>query len=159
MKSMEDAQRTADELKQVIDEGMNKKATRYHHLLTGKIELEKGNHSQAIEHLGNAVSLLSHGPLNKRVEFIDPLALAYYRAGDLENALKQCEWITTLTQGRIRYADHYALSFFMLGKIYEQQGNSANAIEQYEKFLNLWKDADPGVAEVEEARKRIAELQ
>jgi hypothetical protein len=29
----------------------------------------------------------------------------------------------------------------------------ARAIEHYEKFLNLWKDADPGIAEVEDAKK------
>jgi DNA-binding SARP family transcriptional activator len=46
----------------------------------------------------------------------------------------------------------------MLGKIYEQQGQKSKAIEHYEKFLNLWKDADPGIAKVEDAKKRLTAL-
>jgi hypothetical protein len=34
----------------------------------------------------------------------------------------------------------------------------ANTIEHSEKFLSLWKDADPGIAEVEKAKKRLAAL-
>jgi len=37
----------------------------------------------------------------------------------------------------------------MLGKIHEQQGNTAKATEHYQKFLDLWKDADPEIAGVE----------
>jgi hypothetical protein len=29
---------------------------------------------------------------------------------------------------------------------------------RYEKFLSLWNDADPGIAEVEDARERLAGL-
>ena len=33
-----------------------------------------------------------------------------------------------------------------MDKIYEQQGNEAEAIERHAKFLTLWKDADPDIA-------------
>ncbi len=46
----------------------------------------------------------------------------------------------------------------MLSKICEEQRNKAKAIEHYKKFLSLWKDADSGIAEVEDARKRLAVL-
>jgi cytochrome c-type biogenesis protein CcmH/NrfG len=46
----------------------------------------------------------------------------------------------------------------MLGKIAEQQGDKERAVENYRKFLDLWKDADPGIPKVENARKRLAGL-
>ena len=43
-------------------------------------------------------------------------------------------------------------------KLYGQKGWKGKAIEHYEKFLDLWKDADPGIAEVDDANERLAEL-
>jgi hypothetical protein len=40
----------------------------------------------------------------------------------------------------------------------EEKGWKRKAIEHYEKFLLFWKDADPGIPEVEDARERVAGL-
>ena len=77
----------------------------------------------------------------------------------MERAIEEYEKITRLTSGRMGYGDIYVKSFYMMGKIYEQQGQKANAIEHYEKFLALWKNADPGIREVTDAKKRMEALQ
>jgi hypothetical protein len=42
--------------------------------------------------------------------------------------------------------------------LYEERGWPGKAIEHYETFLDLWKDADPGIDEVDDARERLAGL-
>ncbi len=159
--SIGEAQRISNELKDMIEKGLNKKAIRYHHGLEGAIEFENKNYSRAIENFNKAISLLpfQSGIFDEHVFFMEPLALAYYRSGDLDKAREAYEKITFLTTGRTIAGNLYAHSFYMLGKIYEEQRDTASAIEHYEKFLDLWKDADPGFPEVEDARKRLAGLQ
>jgi tetratricopeptide (TPR) repeat protein len=142
--SLTQAQKTANKLKESI--GF------YYHLMS-RIELEKGNYLRSIDLIHKA---LSEDPKNER--FIQTLGLAYYKAGDLDNALKQYEKIISLTLGAIFYGDIFTKSFYMLGMICEALGEKAKAKEYYENFLNLWKDADPGIPELKEAQKRLSQL-
>jgi len=52
----------------------------------------------------------------------------------------------------------YAKTFYMLGKVYEGLGDGQKAISNYRKFLDLWKDADPGLPEPADAKTRLEKL-
>jgi serine/threonine protein kinase/Flp pilus assembly protein TadD len=154
MGSFEEAQKTAEELKELCQKSLNKRIIRLHYHLEGLMALENGNYDEAIESIENALSL---DPDYYKPN-LDLLGMAYYRSGNLDKAITEYEKIINCPSGIRTYEGVYVKSFYMLGKIYEEQGNTAKAIEHYEKFLDLWKDADPGIAEVEDAKKRLATL-
>ncbi len=160
MRLFDKAQQIMNELKALTDKETNKKLMRFYYHLMGRLELAKDNLSNAIQYFEESISMLPH---QSNVTFwhalaIDSLALAHYRSGDLDKASQEYEKIISLTSGRLFYGDIYVRSFYMLGKIYEQKGWKGKALENYEKFLDLWKDADPGLPGVEDARKRRAGL-
>ena len=45
-----------------------------------------------------------------------------------------------------------------MGKIYDKKGDKKLAVANYEKFLNLWKDADRDLLELIDAKARMAKL-
>ncbi|GAB4325120.1 MAG: hypothetical protein Kow0074_18550 [Candidatus Zixiibacteriota bacterium] len=48
---------------------------------------------------------------------------------------------------------------YHLARAYEMSGWTEKAIARYEHFLELWRDADPGIREVDDARARLAALE
>ncbi|MDH5705118.1 MAG: protein kinase [Candidatus Aminicenantes bacterium] len=160
MDSLDKASNSAGEFKELIASGIHKKSERLYLNLRGMIELKRGNFQKAVEHFQQALTLLpaQSDPEFGQALFFEPLALAYFEAGDLEEAQKEHERIIALTTGRLLYGDIYARSFYMLGRIYEQKGMTKQASEHYEKFLSLWKDADSGIIEISDAKKRLSAL-
>jgi tetratricopeptide (TPR) repeat protein len=120
----------------------------------GLIELANENYAKAIEFFQKQILLDPYFFKSN----LNSLALAYYESGNLEKAKSEYETIISYPTTIREYEDEFVMSFYMLGKIYEKEDNTAKAIEHYEKFLTLWKDADPGIAEVDDARERLAGL-
>jgi serine/threonine protein kinase/Tfp pilus assembly protein PilF len=158
MESFDEAKKVAETLKSVIEEGIKKKDIRQYYLVRGILELDRANLTEAVKLLEDAVLLMPAQNVNNNDQawYIYPLASAYYANRDLERAREEFEKITRLTYGRQDNGELYAKSFYMLGKIYEEQGNSLKAKEYFEKFLALWKNADPGMPEVEDTKKKLA---
>jgi tetratricopeptide (TPR) repeat protein len=159
---LNEAQSAADEIRKEVENWLNPKLMRYYHHLRGYIELKRHNIAEAITYFEEATELLpfQYDPDgDEHAPFYEGLALAFYEAGNLERALEWYEEILSLTSGRLLHGDIYAKSFYMLGRIYEQKGWQGKAIENYEKFLDLWKNADQGIPEVEEAKQHLIALQ
>lgn len=157
LNNMAKAQDVAVKLKAAVDVAPNKKLVWYSHYLTGMIELQKKNYSKALGFFNQGLPLLN-ADAPARLLFGDAMGGAFYQLGNLNSARLEYEKIVSLTFGRRDCGDVYAKSFYWLGKISEQQGNKAVAAEHYRKFLDLWKNADPGRPEVEDARKRLAAI-
>jgi tetratricopeptide (TPR) repeat protein len=154
MGSIAEAQKTAEELKGLCQKSLNKRSIRLYDFLEGMIALEDGNYDIAIESIEKALSL---DPDYYKPN-LDLLGMAYFRSGKLDKAITEYEKIINCPSGIRTYEGVYVKSFYMLGKICEEQGDTAKAIKHYEKFLDLWKNADPGLPEVDDARTRLAGL-
>jgi eukaryotic-like serine/threonine-protein kinase len=52
-----------------------------------------------------------------------------------------------------------ALAHVQIGRAYAMQGDTGNAKTAYQDFLTLWKDADPNIPILKEAKAEYAKLQ
>jgi tetratricopeptide (TPR) repeat protein/predicted Ser/Thr protein kinase len=122
-----------------------------------RIELARGDPDAALAYLEKAFAIDNSAALfyPYRVD----LAEAYLEAGKLGEAVTTLERVTSrYDEERLRFAPRCVEEHYLLGTAYEASGWTTKAIEQYEEFLMIWKDADPGIPEIEDARQRLARL-
>ena len=97
------------------------------------------------------------------------LSRSYYKIGKYDQAIEAvtrlqgihsnfARWNVDAPLYILELAIYLPKSFYLLGKIYEKKGDTQLAIENYEKFLDLWKDADEDLPDLIDAKERLARL-
>jgi tetratricopeptide (TPR) repeat protein len=132
----------------------NKADEASYHLLKGEIELHQGNYGKALEHLETANTLQNSS------YYLESLAYYYFRLGDWEKAIPIYEKIISDHRSMgWEGQECFVQSHLQLGKAYEEAGNMTRAIEYYNRFLELWKEADPDLPDLLEVKYRLEQLQ
>jgi len=132
--------------------------------LSGKLLIVDGSFADAIsileglrtfEFAGFDPETIYNGNLYQRETDI---ARAYEMKGDIDKAIGVLERRTHFNAATKDFRLTPPKFYYNLGRLYEKKSNNAKARANYAKFLDLWKDADPGLPEVEDAKKRLAGL-
>jgi len=120
----------------------------------GCIEQARGDKESAVAYFAKAAEEL---PLSFSTRFL--LAKAYLESGKLGEAVLEFEKaLSRYDDERADFTISAVKAYYLLGLAYEKSGWNKKAIEKYEEFLDIWKDADPGIPEVEDAKERLAKL-
>jgi serine/threonine protein kinase/Tfp pilus assembly protein PilF len=149
-----EAEKGALALKKDIEE-KNKTLMYSYWLASGAIELAKGDTNAAINYLEKAdkeaLSPLFH------VRFF--LGQAYLESGKIGEAVAELEKaLSRYDDYRVGAPAWAVKAYYLLGLAYEKSGWNNKAIEKYEEFLDIWKNADPGIPEVQDAKERLEKL-
>jgi tetratricopeptide (TPR) repeat protein len=87
------------------------------------------------------------------------LGEAYLRGGEADKAL------TILEKAALTYDESQSIVpydnvriHYLLGMAHEETGQKDRAAQEYKRFLEIWKDADPGIPEMDDAKSRLARL-
>jgi tetratricopeptide (TPR) repeat protein len=124
--------------------------------LEAKIALAKSDLGQAVEKMEKAATTIrgeefleqggwTGGWMTDQAYKLDAAASACMRAGKWADALAHYQRLQLLQMGgRWDWGAIYVKSYYWSGRALEELGRKDEARAKYEKFLDLWKDAEPG---------------
>ena len=136
-------------------------------LLLAMVENQDANYSKAIRIIENYMPrkkelswdfdvwdmLLYNAPIDR-----DLKTKMLYSAGKIQESIEEYKKLLTID---LPHTDRRLINpkyHYRLAKIYEEDGQRENAVEEYEKFLDIWKSADEDLPELIDAKKRYANL-
>ncbi|MCJ7459815.1 MAG: protein kinase, partial [candidate division Zixibacteria bacterium] len=148
-----EAEELAKALKKDIEEKNPKLMFSYWWTL-GDIELIKRDTNMALSYLERAYKDSPTPSFDLRCH----LAEIYLNKGRLDEAVSQLEKALSRYDDDRVWSSRAVKAYYLLGLAYEKSGWTKKAIEQYEQFLDIWKNADPGIPEIADAKERLKKL-
>lgn len=124
------------------------------------LELNRGNSSKALEHLQLAAPY-ELGQASMLVNNMYPLYVrgqAYLSVHDGRAAAAEFQKMLE-HKGVLQNFVIASLAHFQIARAYAMAGDTAKAKAAYQDFLTLWKDADPEIPILKQARAEYAKLQ
>jgi tetratricopeptide (TPR) repeat protein len=135
----------------------------YYHFLLGALHSAQRNGAAAraeFDHIQGSIKMTA--PLYQKC-----MSDLHEHEGDMERAIERLNrsfgyWLLNNPPNRpYNIIDFFGIRSkldYTIARLYEKAGDTTKAIAHYEKFLTLWKDADPGLPEVDDAKRRLAAL-
>ncbi len=157
------AQTLANDLQRRFAEDTSVKFS-YLPTLRALLALHSGNPSRAIELLQVAAPYDLGAPRSSYHGIFGPLYPVYFRGEALlaahQGPQAAAEFQKILDHRGIVVSDPVgALARLQLGRAFALSGDKSRAKSAYEDFLTLWKDADPGIPILLQAKREYARLQ
>jgi tetratricopeptide (TPR) repeat protein len=116
---------------------------RLYHFLEGEIALEQGEYDDAVSEFEEAESMLPpRGSDGVHTLIWYSLATAHRLAGNDSEALSWYERIVDSREERLLEPLRYVRSFYFLGKLHDAEGDSEEAREGYQRFLDHFENGE-----------------
>jgi len=131
----------------LIEETKTEESKTYYYHLLGELSLSKGLYDKALENLNKATVVWSWD----RAFFVNALGEAYFKMMEFNKAVGKFEAVLEINP-------NYAQTHYLLGLVYQKKGERTNARKHFQKFIEIWKDADENLPQFIEAKKRLEGL-
>jgi predicted Zn-dependent protease len=120
-------------------------------LIHSIVERQRGNGAKAADLLARAE------PYNFSLDVNYQRAQAYLAAGDSAKAVAELEKLLD-ERGAGWWQVYAPLAQLGLARAYAMQGNSEQSRKAYDEFFTTWKDADPGIPILRQAKTEYKKL-
>jgi tetratricopeptide (TPR) repeat protein len=131
----------------LVKEPGNESSEAYYHHLLGELLLGEGLYQEAVENFNRAAEIRSLD----RTLFLNALGQAYFKIGELNLAVEELRAVLEMNP-------NYAESHYLLGQIHQEKGEIEKAKYHFQRFVEIWKEADENLPQLVDAQKQLETL-